>query len=423
MIQSRLAILAILTGLNLVNYIDRFLVMAVGPKFQDELRLSDGELGTVETAFMIGYMLTSPIFGRLGDRRPRKGLIALGVLAWSVATVLSGTTHGMLTMILARIAVGVGEASYATLAPTIIDDVFEGSAKERALTVFYAAIPVGAALGYTLGGVLAEPPFGWRMAFFVCGGPGVLLAGLTLLIAEPARTAARSGEAATFAVYRSLYANRQYRLAVLGYVAQTFALGGFTAWAAAFLSRSDRICLPLAAGNSRFGAITAVTGLVGTALGGYIVGRVPGEDRAAASLKVCAWSSALAAPLALAAFFMGSATTFFVVLGAAELAIFASVSPTNAAVLLSVPAAARATAMAMSIFAIHLLGDLVSPPVIGFVADAFHDSHEPCSGGHGLLRGMYLLPAALAVSAVLWFRGAAAPAARPEVSPSPRGTA
>jgi MFS transporter, Spinster family, sphingosine-1-phosphate transporter len=422
-IKSRSAILALLTGLNLVNYIDRFLVMAVGRRFQADLDLSNGELGTVETAFMIGYMLTSPIFGRLGDRRPRKNLIAAGVLVWSIATVLSGTTHGMLAMVAARVAVGVGEASYATLAPTIIDDLFERDAKERALTVFYAAIPVGAALGYKLGGYL-EPNFGWRSAFFICGGPGVLLAALTLLIAEPSRTATQAAPAAASSVYTGLYANRQYRYAVIGYVAQTFALGGFTAWAAAFLSWRPRpLCLELAAGNSAFGSITVITGLLGTALGGVIASRVPGADRAAASLKVCAWSSAAAAPLALAALLMPSSNGFFLALGAAELAIFASVSPINAAVLLSVPPAIRASAMAASIFTIHLLGDLISAPAIGYISDAFHDSHEDCSGGRGLLFGMYLLPAALALSAAFWFRGAAERGAPAVLSPPPPGTA
>lgn len=428
MIKSRTAIVAILTGLNLVNYIDRFLVMAVGPRFQAELGLSDGELGLVETAFMIGYMLTSPIFGRLGDRRPRKGLIAGGVLAWSLATVLSGMTHGMSTMMAVRVAVGIGEASYATLAPTIIDDLTDRESKGRALTIFYAAIPVGAALGYKLGGWL-EPQFGWRSAFFICGGPGVLLAALTLLIAEPSRTAAREAEAAPLGVYAELWANRKYRYAVLGYVAQTFALGGFTAWSAPLLSRSREICLPLAEGNGSFGTITVLTGLLGTAAGGFIAGKVPGDDRATASLKVCAWSSALAAPLGVVALMMGSRAGFFLALGAAELAIFASVSPINAALLLSVPAAVRASAMAASIFAMHLLGDLISPPVIGYISDAFHDSKDPCSGARGLLFGMYLLPAALALSAVFWFRGVAAEGARedarvlPEASPPPPGTA
>jgi MFS family permease len=169
-IQNRVAILVLLTGLNLINYIDRYLVMAVSEKFGAEFGLSDGGRGAVVTAFMFGYMLTSPIFGSLGDRRARKGLIAAGVAIWSLATVASGLTHGFGTMFLARVAVGVGEASYATLSPTIIDDLAPREAKSRWLAIFYAAIPVGAALGYIVGGLLLR--YGWRTAFFVAGGPG-----------------------------------------------------------------------------------------------------------------------------------------------------------------------------------------------------------------------------------------------------------
>lgn len=410
MIQSRIAILALLTALNLVNYIDRFLVMAVGPKFQGEFGLSDGELGAVETAFMLGYMLTSPIFGMLGDRRSRKGLIAAGVAVWSIATVASGLTHGLASMYAARIAVGVGEASYATLSPTIIDDIADKESKNRWLAIFYSAIPVGSALGYVLGGQL-EPRFGWRSAFFICGGPGIALAAITLLIKEPARTAAHAASSGARRVYAELFANRQYRFTVMGYIAQTFALGGFTAWAAPFLMR--RHCMKLADGNNLFGVITVVTGLVATAAGGVITDRVPGE-RTRACLKVCAWSSAIGAPIALAALLVPSSTQFLIALALCEIAIFTSVSPTNAAVLGSVPPAMRASAMAASIFAIHLLGDLISPPAIGAISDTFHDSKEICSGGRGLQAGMYLLPAALALSAAMWFRGAAQ---KPAITP------
>ena len=402
MIKSRYAILGLLTALNLVNYIDRFLVMAVGPKFQAELGLGDSELGIVETAFMIGYMLTSPIFGRLGDKRPRKGLIAAGVAIWSVATVVSGMTHGIGTMVAARIAVGVGEASYATLSPTIIVDMAPEQSKNKWLAIFYSATPVGAALGYVLGGVL-EPRFGWRSAFFIAGGPGVALALIALLIAEPARKLVEAAGEKVRGVYGELFRNRQYRYAVLGYVAQTFALGGFTAWAAPFLAR--KLCFPLATGNQIFGYITVVTGLVGTAAGGFVADRIPGEDRTRVNLRICAWSSALAAPFAFAAVTFSSSTAFLIALGLAELAIFASMSSTNAAVLLSVPERLRANAMAMSIFAIHLLGDLISPPLIGAVSDAAHDSHDFCSGGRGLQNGLYLLPVALGLSAVAWFIG------------------
>jgi MFS family permease len=207
-------------------------------------------------------------------------------------------------------------------------------------------------------------------------------------------------------VYLDLFANKQYRYAVLGYVAQTFALGGFSEWAAPLLSR--KLCFDLAKGNIVFGGITAATGLVGTAVGGIIADRVPGDDRTRAALKVCAWSSAIAVPLAAFALASGEATAFLVLLGLAELVIFASTSPTNAAVLDSVSPAQRANAMAASIFAIHLLGDLVSPPAIGAISDALHDPQGECSGARGLTIGMGLLPIALAISALAWSRGARA---------------
>jgi MFS family permease len=417
MIRSRNGIVFLLTALNLVNYLDRFLVMAVGPRIREEFGWSDAKLGIVEIAFMVGYMLTSPIFGALGDRYPRKHLIAAGVAIWSIATVLSGTTGSFATMVAARIVVGVGEASYATLSPTIVDDLATSGNRNRMLAIFYGAIPVGSALGYVLGGIL-EPRFGWRSAFFICGGPGVLLAAMTLLIAEPARSVESSPAPGTSAgvyrepspppaasggVYRELWQRPQYRFAVAGYIAQTFALGGFTAWAAPLLSR--HLCLELATGNQVFGYVTVVTGLVGTAAGGILADRVPGANRAAAALRVCAWSSAIATPIAFAFLLMPNAVTAFVALGVCELAIFASVSPTNAAVLGSVPVALRANAMAASIFAIHLLGDLVASPAIGAISDGYGDAKEFCSGGQGLRAGMMLLPLALALSAAFWFRG------------------
>jgi len=355
-IKSRPAILALLTALNLVNYIDRFLVMAVSERFGAEFGLSDKRRAAIVTAFMIGYMLTSPIFGSLGDRRARKGLIAGGVALWSIATVLSGFATGFTTMFLARVAVGVGEA--------IIDDLAPAESKSRWLAIFYTATPVGAALGYILGGVL--DPLGWRAAFVICGGPGVLLAAVTLLIREPERAPADPAHArppSASRVYLEMLQAPQYRYAVLGFVAQTFAMGGFTEWAAPFLSR--KLDFDLARGNVVFGVITLTTGLLGTAAGGWIADRVPGDDRARAALKVCAWSSAVAAPIAVFALLQPSSTGFLIALGVTELAVFSSVSPSNAAVLGSVPVTMRASAMAACIFSIHLLGDLLSPVAAG----------------------------------------------------------
>jgi MFS transporter, Spinster family, sphingosine-1-phosphate transporter len=406
-IQRHRAILLLLTALNLLNYVDRYLVVGVGPPLQKSLGLNDGQFGDITSAFMFGYFLTSPLFGWLGDRYPRKGLIAAGIVVWSLATALSGLTTTYGQMIAARVIVGVGEASYATLGPTIIDDISTRESKNRWLSIFYVAIPVGSALGFLIGGQLAER-FGWRYAFFIGGGPGLALAAAVLLMREPPRAAPSSEkEAPRGATYAALLRTPGYVSAVLGYIAQTFALGGFAAWAVFFLVR--KLCFDLGTATLAFGGITVVTGLVGTAAGGVIADRIPGADRTRASLRVCAYSSLIAAPIALVALLLPSATGFLIALGACQLAIFVSVSPTNAAVLLSVPPALRASAMALSIFAIHLFGDLISPPLIGRLADAFGDARTSCSGATGLQIGMYLLPAALALSALFWFRGATRP--------------
>jgi MFS family permease len=393
-------ILALLTLLNFVNYLDRFLVTAVAPKIQDELGLSNAAIGLVTSAFMFGYFLTSPAFGWFGDRYKRKGLIAVGVAVWSIATAASGLAETFGAMFVARVFVGIGEASYASLAPTIIDDIAPPGRKNRYLAIFYLATPVGSALGFIAGGLL-EHHYGWRNAFFVAGGPGVLLALATLLIREPERTKTEAAKL-TASPYPVLARHRLYVLAVGGYVAQTFALGGFVAWAPQYLTRA--LGMELHAADFWLGAVAVATGFAGTGVGGYWADRMKG-DRVIACLKVCAVSSVLAAPFAALCLVMRTPVSFFVAAALCELFLFLSVAPINAAVMGSVPAWVRASAMAVSIFAIHLLGDLISPPLIGAIADAGG------GGGDGIRLGMYLTPAAFAVSAVVWIAGARA---RPE---------
>ncbi len=402
MIQGHAAILAILTALNLVNYLDRYLVVGVGTGLQADLHINDGQFGDVTTAFMWGYFITSPLFGWLGDRYPRKWLIAAGVAVWSVATVVSGLAATYGSMLLARTVVGVGEASYATLSPTIIDDISSPSRKNRNLAIFYVAIPVGSALGFLIGGQL-QKLVGWRSAFFIAGGPGIVLAALALFLREPDRAAQREPAQQDTAKGRSAYVEivrrPSYVFAVLGYVAQTFALGGFAAFAVLFLVR--KFAFAADGATFVFGIITVVAGLGGTAFGGWLADRLAGEDRLKVNLRICAWSSLVATPLALGAILFPSAPGFLVALAVAQVAIFTSTSPTNAAVLGAVPATLRANAMALSIFAIHLLGDIVSPPLIGRISDANG------GGARGLQLGMLTLPVALALSSVAWFRGAA----------------
>ncbi len=393
MLRRPAAILALLTGLNLLNYLDRLVVSAVLPRIQTEFSLSNFQGGLLATVFLVGYFLTSPIFGALGDRVPRKGLIAIGVGVWSAATIASGFATGLWSLLAARVMVGVGEASYATLAPTIIDDLTAPDKKGRALAVFYIAAPVGGALGYLVGGAV-EQHWGWRSAFFVAGGPGVALALACLLIAEPERKIAKD-KANIGRDVKRLARMPLYRQGVLGYCAQTAAIGAFSYWAPKFLV--TRYAIPLATANFRFGIITVLGGAIGTLAGGRwadaALRRATDEHgRVTGLLRVCAVGSLVGGPLAAAAFLAPSANLFFVLVFFAIAFLFLVTSPINAVVLQAVPTELRASAMALSIFSIHALGDLWSPPLVGWLADVM-----PIS------LAMMALPVAILVSAATWW--------------------
>src|SRR2546427_556082 len=168
--------LIVLTLINLFNYLDRFVVPSLLESIKkSELHPSDTKLFSLVPAFTVVYMLAAPVFGPLGDRRARPPLIALGVLIWSVATALGGFARSYATLFLARATVGVGEAAYGTIAPSLLADYYPRRYRGRVFSIFFAAIPVGSALGIQLGG-LVDAHFGWRRAFFIAGVPGLLLA-------------------------------------------------------------------------------------------------------------------------------------------------------------------------------------------------------------------------------------------------------
>ncbi len=402
MIKRPLFILSILTGLNFINYIDRTVLAAVLPRVQHDLHLDDFQGGALATAFLIGYFATSPIFGALGDRTSRKALMAFGVLVWSAATYASGQAHSFHALLAARALVGVGEASYAAVAPTIIDDMAPSDRKGRWLGVFYLAIPLGSAVGYLVGGFI-EAQLGWRVAFELVGGPGVVLALACLLIREPARLPGEKQP--VLSVIKPLLRERLYVRGVLGYCLFTFALGGFAHWAPKYIHGQYGVELDHA--NYLFGVLLVVAGAIGTGVGSAWGDRwarkrragVDGPAEAAPSrlaaasghLRVCAIASFVGAPLAAACLLSPSAFGFFALIFLCEIALFLSTSPINAVILLSVPPGIRASAMALSTFSIHLLGDLWSPPMVGAVAD--HSTMQT---------GMLLLPLAIAGSGVMW---------------------
>jgi MFS family permease len=418
MIKNRKAIIVLLTALNLLNYIDRMIVAAVlrkvrAPVADGGLDLTNLQSGLLATAFLLGYFVTSPMFGSRADKGTRKALIALGVAIWSVATIASGFATSFAMLITARVVVGVGEASYATLAPTIIDDLTPPESKGRTLAIFYLAIPVGSALGYVVGGFI-EARWGWRSAFYICGGPGLVLALTCLLIAEPQHKL-REAKGKIIDSLRTLARIPLFRRAVLGYCAYTAALGAFAYWAPLFIA--DRFAgvtdgalgkLTDETANYYFGLITVLSGVIGTVVGGQWGDRAQRslpvvavdashDDRsnrlgANVLLRICALGMVWAAPLAAAAFLMPTPSTFFACAFLAEIGLFLSTSPVNAIGLRAVPLELRASAMAAMIFAIHLFGDLWSPSLLGLLKDHV----EPTIA-------MMSLPITFAVAAYIWW--------------------
>jgi MFS family permease len=260
-----------MTLLNFVNYIDRYILAAVLPRVKTDLGLSDFQLGLLGGAFMFASLLTSPVFGQLGDRLSRTKLMAVGVGLWSLATAAAGLARNFLQMFSARATVGVGEASYATIAPALISDYFPRRLRGRVFSVFYLAIPAGSAVGYLLGGFL-EQRFGWRAAFLAVGLPGLVLASLTLTAPDPPRGIQDAEDApAPVGSLRdtlaALLRNRLYVLTVLGYAAYTFAVGGLSFIVPLYLNRERG--LSLASADLMLGVITLVTGIVGT-FGGFL---------------------------------------------------------------------------------------------------------------------------------------------------------
>lgn len=387
-------ILLILTGLNLFNYLDRFVLSAVLTPLQKELGINDSQLGWLPTAFMIGYFVTSPVFGWLGDRWSRKWLIAAGIFVWSLGTVLTGMATTFAMMVAFRVLVGLGEASYATISPSLISDSYAPAKRNNALTIFYVAIPVGAALGTILGGLIAAK-WGWRHAFIWAGAPGLLLALVMLPFAETKRgqagdKIAPEAKKPTVRDIASLVCIPDYLLVVLGYTAYTFALGAFGVWGPTFLSRVHGVAVDNA--GEFFGAVLVVAGLVGTLIGGFAA--TAWQKRNPAGYAWTLGLSVLAAvPLAFGAFLASSTFGSMAMLAAAMFLLFLPTGPVNTLILETTPVRLHASAMAISIFMIHLFGDMWSPEIVGRLADSFNGN---------LQRAVMILPVALIVAAGLW---------------------
>ena len=361
--------LVLLTAMNFVNFIDRYILPGVQELVKKEFSLSDERVGALTFWFFVTYMCAAPLTGWLGDHFPRKPLIVIAALLMSGMNLFTATVHSYLALNLRHAALGIAEASFSIYAPALLADFYEPDQRNRVLTIFYTAIPVGAAFGFALGGALGGK-YGWRFPFYVSAAPGILVAVLIwFFMKEPKRgdtDASRAGEkTAAKDTYLGLAKNPQYLFATFGMAMVVFSLGGISAWVPSFLQRAGGYSS--SAAGLIVGAITVLGGLGGTAVGGWIAQQWLKTNKRALYL-ISAWSALLTVPPAVMCFF-GPRWAMVPGLALALFFIFLGNGPLNAAIVNSVSGTIRSTAIALELFFIHALGDAPSPRLIGLVSD------------------------------------------------------
>ncbi len=393
-------VLIILTSLNFLDYLDRYLVASLGSLIKAEMGLSDRAFGFLGTAFFLVYFLSSPVFGYLGDRFGRLRLMAAGAVLWSLATSLTYWVVSYPALVLARGLVGVGEASFGTVAPAYLADTLPLSRRSRALGFFYLALPVGSAAAYLVGGLLGSK-WGWRPAFLLGGIPGMLLAALVLrlpevqgggreMLGEPNAPAVSGHHLTTlWAGARDLWRLPTLRRVTLGYGMITFTLGGLAFWMPRYLEAVKG--LEMAQANYLlFGAVTVAGGL-GIMTGGFLGDRLLAYT-VKAPLLVSGLGVALSIPLAALAIFAQNPYFYVPGLVGAIFLLFLNPGVLTAVVVSVAGPGRRAQAVALNIVVIHLVGDVPSPVLIGWGADLW-----------GLKWGVSVTLLALAAGAALIF--------------------
>jgi len=398
---ARIALLLLLL-INLFNYIDRYVLAAVEPKIQKEFFPNNPPnaefwMGTLATAFMVTYMVTAPIFGWLADRMSRWVIVGLSVLIWSLATGGSGLAAiigGFALLLVTRCFVGVGEAGYGPAAPTLISDFFPIERRGAVLAWFYMAIPVGSALGYVLGGLIADR-FHWPVAFYAVVAPGILLGLWAMWMREPPRgqsdgAAHGSLRGAKMADYLVLLKTPSYVLDCAGMAAMTFAIGGISFWMPKYIAEVRNMGT-LGHVNTVFGGITVIGGLSATLLGG-LAGDALRKWFPSSYFLVSGLGIIIAAPFVVL-MLHAPGIWMWVYLALAVFFLFFNTGPSNTILANVTHPSVRATGFAMSILIIHLLGDAASPPILGKI-------------GHYSWDAAFIIVAAVMVLAgVLWLWG------------------
>src|SRR5262245_47622228 len=458
--------LVLLLAINLFNYIDRYVLSAVLPLLQLDGTITDPndpdgqfKLGLLTSAFMVSYILFSPLFGWLDGRGARRWLLlGIGVTVWSLASGSSGLATGYWMLFATRCIVGIGEAAYAPVASAMLSDAYPVRQRGPVLAAFNMAIPVGSALGFGIGALIAKLTNDWRPAFWFTFS-GLLLGLICFMRKELPRppVAAEADRPSYWEVLKTLGRIRSFVLCCAGMTAITFVLGGLAAWVPVYFFQREAYfeitqdvltkletqlpaeevnkLRPLADGTRRkypemkkvvadalgasakqhvekvflasvtsdspnpdnlvikFGAILLVAGLGATAAGAWLGEKLRKRGVRGAYFLVCAGGALFAIPCFLALLYTPlNASLVFAFL--AIFGLFLYTGPGNTILANVVVSNIRGTAFAINVLVIHALGDVISPPLIGAVADRWS------------LQGAFLLTTIpIVVAAVVWLVG------------------
>jgi MFS family permease len=377
-----------LFAMNMLDYLDRNVLMSMQPQIKGDLGITNFQWGLLTSIFLVSYSVFGPFMGWLGDRHRRTWLLGLGVGVWSLATIGSGLARSYGQLALARSVLGTGEATYGVIAPTILLDLFARDQRARLMSAYYLAMPIGSALGISLGSIIASK-LSWHLAFFIAGAPGLAAALLVCALPEPVRGASEGVDTERLKAYERAGAGREdyfglmfnssYIYSVLGMAAYTFAIGGMLVWVPNYLFSTRGF--DQARAGTILGVVTLGAAVLGMSAGGWIADRLA-KSKPQALFLVPGAAMLGSIPFVLVALFTKSGPAIFAAIFLAETLMFVNTGPCNAIIANVVQPNLRAAAYAIAIFAVHFLGDIWSPSLIGKASDLFGDA-ETMAGALG----------------------------------------
>ena len=393
----------VLFSIHMLDYLDRNILTSLQPQIRADIPgLTNERWGLLATIFLVSYSVFSPVTGWLGDRYRRTWLLAAGIGVWSLATLGSGLARDYGHLALARSILGIGEATYGVIAPTILIDLFRRDQRSRLMSAFYLAMPLGAALGIMLGPMIARR-YGWHTAFFVVGVPGLVAAFLVFFLPEPVRGATEGVDperlkeheeaGARREDYVDLMVNSSYTYAVFGMSAYTFAIGGMLVWVPPYLFNTRMFDQERA--SQALAGVTFAAAVIGMLTGGWLADRLA-KAKPEALFLVPGVAMLASIPFVVMALMSTGAPVIYASIFAAETLMFVNTGPCMAIIANVVQPNLRAAALAISYAAVHFLGDIWSPWLIGKAADMFGDPETMNSSIGRALKAVGAVPTQVA---------------------------